>query len=43
MIIDQIHHQIDVSVDRLVLSQLGLDPVEPVNEGLQGVCELPRE
>ena len=41
--VHEVHDEVQVSVDRLVLSQLRLDLVQPVNQGLQGVHELARK
>ena len=39
----QVEDQVYVSVYGLVLSQLRLHPVQPVNESLESVCKLSRE
>lgn len=43
MSIHQVHDQVQVTVDRLVFSQLGLHLVQPVHQGLQRIHELARE
>lgn len=43
MSIHQVHDQVQVSMDRLVLSQLRFHLVEPVHQSLQCIHELPRE
>lgn len=40
VVVYQVEDQVDVSVHRLVLSQLRFHSVEPVDESLQSVCEL---
>lgn len=43
MVVDQVENQVYVSVYGLVLSQLRLHSVQPVDQSLQSVCELTRE
>ena len=40
VVVDQVEHQVYVPVDGLVLSHLRLHLVQPVDERLQGLCEL---
>lgn len=43
VVVDEVEDQVDVSVHGLVLGQLGLHPVQPVNESLESVCKLSGE
>lgn len=43
VVVYEIEDQVYVSMYWLVLSQLRLNSVQPVNEGLQGVCKLSGE
>ena len=43
MVVHEVEHEVDVSVDGLVVSQLWLHLVQPVYERLQCLCELARE
>lgn len=43
VVVYQIENQVYVSMDGLVLSQLRLHSVQPVNESLESVCELAGE
>lgn len=41
--IHQVHDQIQITMDRLILSQLWLHFIKPVDQGLQCIHELARE
>lgn len=41
--VDEIEHQVYISMYWLVLGQLRLHSVQPVNQGLQGISKLTRE
>lgn len=43
VVVDQVKNQVYVSVHGLVLGQLRLHSVEPVNESLERICKLSGE
>lgn len=43
MVVYQVENQVNVSMYRLVLSQLRLHLIQPVDESLEGICKLTRE
>lgn len=43
MVVYQVENQVYVPMDRLVFSQLRLHSVQPVDQSLEGVCELAGE
>jgi len=43
MRVHEVGHQIQIPVDGQVLGQQGLDPVQPVHQGLESLCKLAGE